>query len=279
MELNKKYNVLISKLKELSSRRRSLLEDVKRVKEKRDKLNAEIGEAIIKIKMFRSEYKNLGLELSNLKEELSSNYSKLRETRQLISEIKLKISGSNISLKELRRRISDLEWELQTTPTDLQVEKRIASEIAKLEREVKQQEEVSELKGVFMELKATREAIKIKIESIKSRIEEVNAKRETTKKVIIQLDERIKSLREEANNYHRELLRKVKEVEELKIAEKAITEELKTLEEEERRRVEDEAKSILIGKARVVLDKLRKGERVTAEEFKILAEAEDIGVI
>lgn len=279
MGLDKKYNVLISKLKELSSKRRSLLEDVKRVKEKRDKLNAEIGEAIVKIKMLRSEYKNLSLEISNLKEELSSNYSKLRETRQLIGEIKLKISGSNFSLRDLRRRISELEWELQTTPTDLQVEKRIASEIAKLEREVKQQEGVSELKRIFMELKATREAIKIKIESIKSKIEEVNARREAARKVILQLDERIKSLREEANNYHRKLLLKVKEVEELKIAEKSITEELKTLEAEERRRVEDEAKSILIKNARVVLDKLKKGERVTAEEFKILAEAEDMGVI
>jgi uncharacterized coiled-coil DUF342 family protein len=35
----------------------------------------------------------------------------------------------------------------------------------------------------------------------------------------------------------------------------------------------------LIKNAEIVLDKLRKGGRITSEELKILAEAEDMGVI
>lgn len=279
LELDKKRALLISKLKEASGKYKSLLEDVRRVKEKRDKLHAEIRGAIEEIKTLKSEYKSLSLEISSLKGELNSEYSKLRETRQLINEVKAKIGGSSVPLKELRRRISELEWRLQTAPTDLQVEKKIAGEIARLEREVKQQEEVLKLKENLMELKATREAIKIKIKSIRSKLEEVGSKREAIKKVIIQLDERIKSLRKEADDYHRDLLQKVKELNELKIEKKTIVEELETLEAEEKKRFEDEAKSNLIKNAKIVLDKLRKGERITSEELKILAEAEDMGVI
>jgi uncharacterized coiled-coil DUF342 family protein len=130
-----------------------------------------------------------------------------------------------------------------------------------------------------MELKAAREAIKIKIKSIRSKLEEVNSRRENIKKAIIQLDERIKSLRKEADNYHMDLLQKVKVLNELSVEEKAIVEELKALEAEEKKRVEDEAKSTLIKNAEIVLDKLRKGGRITSEELKILAEAEDMGVI
>lgn len=270
------------KLRELSARRKSLLDEVKRLRVKRDELNKEIKRLVDELKALRAGYRHIRSEISSLRDGLKEEYVRLSEIRELIRQVNVKIEKAakpKTPLSFLKNRMKELEWMLQTSPTNLEMERRIVNEITELQVEVKAHEKLRKLKQDLMRLRAVREAVKLRINSVKNRIDELRSERDRFKQAIIELEERYRTVKEKADRFHQELIERVNEVKTLKAEEEVLIGKLKQMELEERKMAEEKAKAVLAEVARKALEKLKNGKKVTVDELKAIAEAEDMGVI
>lgn len=280
--MENRRNVLVLKLRELSARRKRLLDEAENLRVKRDEFNKETKRIAEELKALRAGYRNIGSEISRLRSKLREDYVKLREVRELIQKASSKIKRADkpkTPLRLLKNRMEKLEWALQTSPTNLEMERRIVSEIAELQVKVKAHERLMELKQDLMRLRAIREAIKLEINSVRNEIEELRGKRAGLKRTIAELEERYRIVKEKADRFHLEFIEKLNEAKMLKAEEGVIIGELKQIEAEERKIAEEKAKATLAEVARRALEKLKNGGRVTADELKAIAEAEDMGVV
>ena len=108
---------------------------------------------------------------------------------------------------------------------------------------------------------------------------ELVEKRRMLQEGLKELEDKIRLLRERADEAHQAMLERLQEADALRVEETSIVERLRLIDLEEKRRAEREAKVNLLKLAKAALEKLRRGDKVTVEELKAIAEAEDMGVI
>jgi uncharacterized coiled-coil DUF342 family protein len=251
--------------------------------EKRDKLNEQFKKIRLEIQELKNERDNLNEKVKTLKQQrdeartkIRANIEEVKTHSQRVKELKKKIP--RVRRRELQKEFEDIEWKIQTTSLDMQEEKRLVENVKQLEahlniyRKIDQHvKKLSELRKELEPLEANAATAHQELTEIAERSQEIHAK------MIAKITES-KAVKAEADSLHAIYVQAKEHAKPLHEEFKRLTEHRKNLQddvrEEDKKRkknAEDALKEKLGSQAR---DKLQRGEKLSWEEFKLLADNE-----
>ena len=246
--LNEKIKKLRQEISELKSTRDNLNEKVKTLKQQRDGARTEIKAYIEEIKAYNEK----------------------------IAELKKKTPRT--SRHELQKEFDNIEWNIQTTPLDIKEEKILIENVRQLEtqlniyRKIDQHiKKIAEIRKNLEPLETNADAAHQELTAIAEKSQEIHAK------MIAKINES-KEIKAEADSLHAAYIQAREQVKPLHEEFKKLTEQKRKLqaavrEEDAKRKkdVEQALKEKLESQAR---NKLQRGERLSWDEFKMLADDE-----
>lgn len=278
---------ITERLSELKEQINNANAETQKYVEKRDKLNEQFKNLRHDISQLKIERDNLNNKVKTLKQQrdearakIKTNIEKIKLHSQKITELKKKTP--KVSRHKLQKEFEDIEWKIQTTPLDLEEEKRLVATVKQLETSLSVYKKVdalgkqiSELRKELETLEATAESTHQELTNIAERSQEIHTK------MIDKITES-KSIKAEADGLHGASVQAKEKVKPLREEFKKLTEHRRKLrdamrEEDEKRKktAESALKEKLESQAR---DKLQRGEKLSWDEFKLLTdnESEDV---
>jgi len=284
-------------LKDKTQKIEELQEKLSVLKEQRNRLNIEARKWVLKRNKLNEQVKKLRTEISELKSERDELNTEVRELKQLRGKTKTEIHGTieeikklnqqikalankkpSRSLQTLQKKLDEIEWEIQTTPLSLQEEKELVNQVRKLEIQLNIHKKLEMRHQKMLELQTELKTIEAKNKSYHKKIIETAQKcQEIHNKMLEKINE-VRELKTEADNMHQSFLitrQKTKPIQEgimtILSQIKLLRQEIRKEEEKERKKSEDALKRKIRKEAK---EKLKQGEKITWEEFKILTEKE-----
>ena len=285
-------NPLKQKIEELNHRLASLKEEL-------DKLNQEARGWAEKRNSIQKQIKTLRTKVANLKEkrdELNESVRELKNMReQAIAERRekhtqiLKLNEKLKCLKEkkplrnmsnVESEIEKLEWKIQTTSLPVREERMLIDQVRVLETQLLTHKKLRELEDSLLELRAEEKALETKAKLHHERLSELAAQSQGFHEKMTETLGEIQALRAEADDAHKKYVEIKQQAQpfrqergELLRQAKRLKQELRQLEEEKQLKRQRELHKELVEKA---LEKLRRGEKLSWEEFKVLSEQKKI---
>ncbi len=249
--------------------------------EKRNSMHEKIRELkleALKLKGERDalndEVKNLKIILRELKQSYHEKLNALNELRQRIrNHIKTKPPENE---EYLRREISEIEWKIQTLSLSLEEENRLVKRVKFLETRLAFYRNLEEMMDKAALLKEQIKKLRDEIASCRNKIAEKIAKSQKLHERMMEHFRDIDKLRIEADQMHKMHLESREKISSLRLKYADLLGQISALkkiirEEEERKRTETAA-ALRVKIEREALEKLKRGEKISFEEFKILAE-------
>jgi len=283
-DLLKKIDELEGESKPVREERDLLNIEAKKSAQRRDELNQQIRTLHMRALEFKAKRDELNRKVGELKAKRDELKKRLEEKTKGSYRADTKSSRSHSYFssqaeKNLRRRIADLEWTIQTTPLSIKEERRIIGQVKDLEAQletIRQQESVrKQQKTVDSEAETIRQRIRELHEEL-SRLaresqeyhEQMDKSLEEAQRLQTQADEQHRKYvesRQKADAAHQKLLGIITRMREV---ERNIKQYDETLRRDQLRRLL-EAREETTKKAN---SKLKKGEKLSFEEFKLLVE-------
>jgi len=241
---------------------RSKLNEVHSLKEKRDSDNECV-----------KDQKNL---LTKKRESIKENMMEIHKHQQAIKDALFNVK---MSKNDAQNQINELDWKIQTNPTNMEKEKKIASEIKELQTIVEKYSRLEsnkqEIQRLFLEIDLLRKEMEILSKQIKIAVNESQIHH----KEMIQRFNESKEIKNNADKAHKAYLEVKKKANDLSEALINKQETLSKLEKELsklnlfEKKIETEKKEERVSK---IVDetqrKIKDGEKVTFDELKLLLE-------
>jgi len=279
--IERQIEELYRRVRLLRAERDGLKEKARIWADKRDRLHEEIRDLRLQIHSLRQRRDALNVEVKHLK---SLREALLRRRKEILEEIvKLRQEKRRMNAEKpfhsqsyLKKKIERIEWKIQTESLPLDVERELIDQVKALEAQMEFYRKAEKIKSRIADLR--READRLKADSLdyRSRIHETAAQSQEFHMKMLKKIEDVRRLKAKADEMHQqyaEFRDKAKAISlELKetLAEiRTLREQLKTREEEERKQKEEELQKQMEKDA---LEKLRRGEKLSFDEFKILIE-------
>lgn len=282
-ELSKhqKIEELNQKLSGLKDEKDRLLAEADNCAEKRDKLN--------------EHFKELRTEISTLRNERDEANEKVKWLKQRRSELKTKIHEKIEALKKLNQEVKmlakkeptegykalqgefeDLEWKIQTTTMSLDEEKELVERVKQIELKLSVFRKFEQIDKKVNQLRAEVKALDTEGKQCHEKLTTIAQKsQETHQKMMTKIDDS-KKIKAEADNLHRAFVQTKEKLKSLQddmtltlIQIKQLKGEVHEEEEKEKKHGEEAIRNRLEQQAR---EKLKRGEKLTWDEFQILAE-------
>lgn len=275
-----------SELERISRQLISLREDVNKAKadtkgytEKRDKLNAELRILRQEIDSLKNQRDNMNQKVKTLKLKRDNSRARIKTLiqeihlhHQKIADLKKKTPREN--RKEMQKEFNNIEWKIQTTPLEMQEEKRLIERVKQLETQLniyrKFDQHVKKISDLHKEselLEATVKASHQELSEIAERSHNMH------EKMLIKIAES-KMKKTEADSLHRAYIQEMEKVRPLrdeirKLADQQRKLQVAIFEEDEKRKknVEQALRKNLGCKAK---EKLKRGEKLSWDEFRLL---------
>jgi len=268
------FEELRQKLTALKEEKKRIDSEARELAWKRDEINS-------RIKRLKAE----ALELKRLRDEANAEVKRIKEQKnkikmeraRKIEEIKkIQTEIKNLMAKKpkkeatvLQKEIKAMEWKIQTTPLSLQEEKQLVEKVKQLETQLNIHIKIEQLNQKKLELTAELRALEARAKSLHEKMmKEVDKSRKTHEEMLKRLEE-VRNLKKEAENVHRMFLQAIDQAKSVREEIEKIAKKIASIEAEGRRKSEENLLEII---AKQALEKLKRGEKLTWEEFKILAE-------
>jgi len=271
-ELNRERSALKEKLDKLNSearkwaeKRNAIHERIKKLriedielKGKRDTLNEKVRELKGLRDTARNARKEKRVEILGLREELRAN-AKNKPPR---------------SMHEIEKEIESLEWKIQTTPLAFKEEKALIDQIKPLEAQLLVYKQMQKLKDNIIKLSQESEALETEAKLHHEKLSELAEQSQAFHEMRIKALNQIRTIKVEADVAHQKYVWTKEQDLRQKYVElsrqiEALEHKLRQAEEEKRAERQTELLKELEDRAK---EKLKRGEKLTLEEFKILAE-------
>jgi uncharacterized coiled-coil DUF342 family protein len=265
------------------------------LKEQRNNLFAEAKELAVKRDKLNDEFKRLRVEAQELKKAMDEINARVKELKQQRSQIKAEVAKKATELKSLQseikvlmakkpqrsfgvlqKEVEAIEWKIQTTPLTLQEEKQLVEKVKQLEAQLNVHRRIEQLSRKKLELTTELKALEARAKDLHERMVSEAEKSQQIHKEMIKKLEEAKKLKTEADSLHKLFLQAKEKLRPVKEEIDKILEEIKRLKEEMAAEAEEEKRkseeNLLESLAKNALEKLKRGEKLTWEEFKILTE-------
>jgi phosphoserine phosphatase len=282
-EMLRKLGDLEAKALPLKELRDNMNDEVRKAAEERDKLNErarELKSKAMELRAKRDELNDQIQELKKFRESSKTDFSGLREQSDRIKE-ELKTLQSQMTGKERRAKsmFKKLEWKLQTDPTNLQDEVRIIRQLKGLEGQIKNVEQIDKLRAQLMEVNAQIRSERIKSNDVYSQIRDLAQASQENHVGMLESLKELDAVKAEADSAHQRFLESKKKADESHHGYINFIIEIKEMERQlhqnERNLKMDQVQRVLQARdetAKEASEKLKKGDKLTFDEFKLLVE-------
>lgn len=252
--------------------------------EKRDRLNEKVKNLSIEIRRLKNERDGMNHEVQNLKqlreETKTVIYEKIGELRELSQQVRILIQQKpSKNIQTLQKKMEEIEWKIQTTSLSLEEERQLVDQVQKLGAEITILEKLDSLDQKKKKVQTELEAAKVSNQSYHNKLmEKAQKSQEFHNKIGEKIDE-AKKVRAEADEMHRNYVQTrqnnepiQKEIADISNKIELLRKEIHRDEEKERKMVKKSLRKKLEEQAR---KKIKGGEKLTWNEFKILSEKDE----
>lgn len=265
----------------LREKRDELNTEAQQLVKERDSLNAQVAEWLSKARDHREKRDEYNQKVSEFKAKRDEIYSKLKgrvedhqDTEGEAEEIQKKTSAPS---HVLRRKVRELDWSLQTQVLDLKREREIIEQIAELEEELKIAEDAAAKRKESAKARSEIEDLRLLMNAHHNSVLEFARLSQEENQLMIEAYAEVDTLRKRADEAHRRYLETRREADETHRRFIEAKQENSRLRKElgeirVRRRVEklQELEDRLEEKVAIALEKFKRGDRLTMEEFSLL---------
>jgi len=255
--------------------------------EKRDKLNEQLKKLRREIQEFKNERNNLNEKVKTLKQQRDEARAKIRAKieevkahNQRIKELKKKTPRE--SRRELQKEFEDIEWKIQTIPLDMQEEKRLVENVKQLEMHLSIYKKMDLLVKKIAELRKELETLEANADKTHHKLTEIAERsQEIHSKMIAKISEST-DIKGEADSLHSAYVQAKEHIRPLYEEFKRLTKHRKKLRdavrEEDEKRKKNAEKALREEIESQARNKLNRGEKLSWDEFKLLADSESESV-
>ena len=272
---------LMQKVASLKEQKNRLDDQANEFAEKRNRLNEKVRDLRTEINELRNERDQTNTKVKELKEQRNRTTGKIKEK---IGEIKrleeerrdLAKKKPSRSHKALQEEVEGLDWKIQTTPLTLQEDKELVEKVKQLETQLNVHRKLERLSKKVSNL--TSEVKNLKVESERCH-NELTTHAKKSQDIQVKMLAKIKESKEiklEADALHKQFLTEKEIAKPLQDEMTTIFEKIKQLkddirreEEKQRKESEDQLRQTLETRA---MEKLKRGEKLSWEEFQLLGE-------
>lgn len=281
--LAKKIEAIRKQLASMTAQMDLTKQEAKDWKEKRDAAHRQTRDLRSQIGADRENRDSFNSKVSALKIQRDEARKSVREKIERIQRLRQKLSTlqdkkPRIDAESVRKEIEALEWKIQTSSLTLKEEAPLVSKANELELKLETHREIDvtriEITGLQKEIDEANEEAGI----LHGKISELAEQSQSFHKRMTESLQKLKGLQDEADSYHQEFLKRVKDLEtarkdhaEAETQLRALTSELSSREAVERKAEEKTTRQAV---KKEVRKKLKKGEKLTFEEFKLVLEDE-----
>jgi len=258
--LNNEARASAEKRNAINEQIKALRAEAKQLKEKRDATNQRV-----------KELKNLREQAKSEQKEKRAQLVKIREKMRVVMEKK-----PSRPIGAIQKDIDGLEWKIQTTSMPVKEEKVLIDHIRILEGQRAVHKQIQELKDTLVELQAEEKALATMAKLHHEALAKLAEQGQGFHKQMLELLTKAQNLKPEADTAHQknmEFRQKANEVHQkfLEILEQInhVKLEIKKKDEEQQAKKQQELREEVVKKAH---EKMKRGEKLTWEEFQLLAE-------
>jgi uncharacterized coiled-coil DUF342 family protein len=267
------------------------------LKDEKERFAAEAEEATKKRDKLNEKFQTMRAEISELKAKRDELNQKVRVLKEERAEAKAKISEKVEQLKKLRQEVktlekrtpkrsqqnlqkefADTEWKIQTSSLNLQEEKELVERVRQAEVQLNIYRKLEEYDKKELELKIEVRALDVEGKTCHERLTQIAQNSQETHEKMLHKIEESKKIKAEAGSYHQEFIRVLEKIKAIRQEIDAIAGQVRQIKAEkhekevkEKKLNEDSLRSKLRQQA---AEKLKRGEKLTWEEFLLLSEKE-----
>jgi uncharacterized coiled-coil DUF342 family protein len=265
------------------------------VKEERNRLNLEAKKWAEKRDRFHEKIRTLRTKAANAKEtrdalnvqvqELKTLRDKgkvsRKEMRDKISELKEKLIGLTENkrqgnLRHIEREIEEIDWKIQTTSLPVKEEERLINQIRQLEAQLSTQKQMKKVKENLQKLQNKKKDFEIEEKTLHEKLSELAEQSQKFHKKMLEVVDKAHNLQAEADKTHQNYIETRTQAQKQHQKYVALQEKIRALErmlKEQADKRQSKRKSELQKELEErALAKLKRGEKLLWEEYKILAQ-------
>jgi len=281
----RKKNEIIAELNEKLSALRDhedrLQSEALECAEKRDKLNGRVKnlrDDVLELRSQRDELNNKVKELKQQRNEMTARiHERLEETKKLGEESKALAKRKPPRKHEvLQKEVESIDWTIQTTSLTLQEDKELVEKVKQLETQLAIYRKLEQLAKRIGQSRAETKTMKSESELLHRQLTENAQKSQETHRKMLEKIEETKTLKKEADSMHKEFLQVKERTRPLQEEVRLVVNQIRQLKGEIRMEVQRETKesqdALRETLERQAKEKLKRGEKLSWEEFQLLAE-------
>ncbi len=254
-------------------------QEAKHWKQKRDAAHEQTRNLRSQIELDRENRDSLNSQVSALKIQRNETRDQIREKIERIQSLRqqlamLQENAPRIDVENLRREIKVLEWKIQTSSLTLEEEAPLINKVGELELQLETQNKIDMARVEIAELQEEIDEANQEASILHEKISDLAEQSQGFHKKMTESLQQLNNLRDEANSYHQEFIQRINDLEiarkdraKAKTQLRTLNSELRSRETAERNAKESTTKEAVKKEAQ---KKLKKGEKLTFEEFKLV---------
>jgi uncharacterized coiled-coil DUF342 family protein len=272
--INQQLTALKEQVNKVNAETRIHIETRDKLNEQFRKIRQEIYELINERNRLNEAVKTLKQQRDEARTKIQANIEEIKTRRQKLVELKKKIPKQ--SHQKLQREFTDIEWKIQTTSLDLQEEKRLIENVKQLEAQLNVYKKIEQHNQKIVELRKELDMLKAKKDARHKELTDTAQRSQEIHTTMLAKISESKNIKSEADGFHSVYLQAREKARPLNAEIKKLVEQRAKLqkairEEDERKKkiAEHALKEKLGSQAR---EKLQRGEKLSWDEFQLLAE-------
>ena len=277
-----KLDELEAQAAELRNTRNTFFEQIKKIKEERDRLNKSAKAARDQAQKHRKERDRINAKVQEIKKNIGPLFEELDEKNQALAEANKAIREEYRGLPNKKRVHEDLkriEWEVMTTPTQemLGREDELIDRAARLRKTLEEFKDIEHKQDKKMDYIADKKATEAEINVMRDEINQLAEQSQEHHERMILFYEQADKEKQRADDAHNRYVEKIKEVEAIKEDLNLILPEINALRDglkasdlkiEELRKMNTQQRAEAMKQA--ALKKMENGEKLTFEDLKLI---------
>jgi uncharacterized coiled-coil DUF342 family protein len=282
-----KLDELEAQAAELRDNRNNLFEQIKKIKDERDRLNKTARAAREQAQKHRKERDRINAKVHEIKQSLGPLFDELEEKNHALAEADKAIREEYRGLPNKKKVQDDLrriEWEVMTTPT----QEMLGREDDLIQRAATLRKTLDEFKGIErrqdkkMDHLADKKTTVNEISSLRDEINQLSEQSQEHHERMILFYDQADNDKKKADEAHARYVNKIKEVEAIKEDLNLILPEINNLRDglkatdlkiEELRKMNTQQRAEAMKQS--ALKKMENGEKLTFEDLKLIYGDED----
>lgn len=279
-----KLEELSQQLAQTKQERDQLNQEAKKWAEKRNEYHQQIKQLQSEVKSLREKRDEINLQVQILKAAREKAKAQRQENQEQIVKLKQKMTPfaerkSTHRLQDLEKRIKDIEWKIQTSSLPLKEEKELVEQVKSLETQTIVHKQLLDLKNKLIEVQTEAKAFGTQAKLKHDELSQLANQSQEFHNRFVETFDKIKTLRQSADQTHQKYLELRQKADknhercvEIQKQIKSLKEEMGSKEKQQYAQKGQALKSQAVAKAR---EKMKQGEKLTWDEFKLLTDEEE----